>query len=137
LLPITEPSAATIPVQNIDERPSDWYELAAPTVEEISPSPIEPDETLGEAEHQKKPTRRRVPRPTKKPSKEKPSPADKAAEDTPGKTTESEGSEASKPRRRRSTRGGRRHKKPTNASGKAARRELKPSESNEDDTYVD
>lgn len=137
VLPTTEPAAAAIPVQNIDERPSDWYELAAPTVEELSPSPIEPDETLGEAEHQKKSPRKRVSRPAKTASSVKPSPTRKATEETTVKAAESEEREASKPRRRRSTRGGRRHKKPTDTGGKAAPRELKPSESSEDDTYVD
>ncbi|MCH7471417.1 adenylosuccinate lyase [bacterium] len=49
-------------VQNIAERASDYYESASVTTTKASIRTKEPDETLGEAEHQKKTTRRRTSR---------------------------------------------------------------------------
>jgi len=48
----------SLPVQNIEERASDWYETVLTTTGWISRTPIEADETLGEADHQKRPARR-------------------------------------------------------------------------------
>ncbi|GEM_PF-282003 len=147
--PETEPHEQA--VQNILERPSDWYETVPSSADALSRVPIEADETLGEADHQKRPVRRdhkpagaaKAPRrkpATRKPAARKPAarkpaakpdakPKEPAATGAPENKDKEQ--EEKKPRRRRGTRGGKRHRKKTD-SGSAP-----PPDNGDDDTYVD
>jgi hypothetical protein len=137
------PPEDSMPVQNIEDRASDWYETVLTTTDWISRTPVEADETLGEADHQKRPARRdaaqaKRPAPRKRPAKSgrKSAAASKPEEDKEKAETAAttkpatEGEDQKKPpRRRRGTRGGRRKKK-TNGE--------KPVFSDDDDdSYVD
>ncbi|MBN2083240.1 adenylosuccinate lyase [bacterium] len=129
------------PVQNISDRPSDWYETITANPISLSPVPIEGNETLGEADHQKRPPHRRsvrVQRGSRRaaPAKQKPPAGEKEPAAKPEKPVEGEAADKPEPakkpmRRRRGTRGGRRNKKPTDAAAS----ETKPAD--DDDTYVD
>jgi adenylosuccinate lyase len=126
----------TAPVQNISERPSEWYESATLiTTGRDHRRYNEGDETLGEADHQKRPPRRDSPQgqalaaekarskaarggrgpgkpvaPAPKPAApDAEPPADSAAPPLEGDPTSTEDQPK---RRRRGSRGGRRHKKP-------------------------
>jgi adenylosuccinate lyase len=141
---------AKMPQQNIEERPSDWYESS--TI--ITEGRDKADETLGEADHQKRPARRTA---TRRRPKAKPAPPAKSAKKPTSKakakpagdakpatdaSAQGTDSTAAKPaagdaapekkKRRRGTRGGRRRKKTTSVDSVA------PSHTdNDDDTYVD
>ena len=153
--PLPEPGTHS-PVQNIIDRPSDWYDSAMVAVTDaLSKVPVDSDETLGEATHQKRPPRRdavvkpdrdkadaepekkkRPPRRrAKKPAAAKPDAMRKSEEgamekpagEEPKPATEDKAKEEKKPARRRRSRS-RRPAKPA---------DTRPSQDSDDDTYID
>jgi len=140
---LPEAAAGQGPVQNISDRPSDWYETITANPISLSPVPIEGNETLGEADHQKRPPHRRTTRTSRgsrrtSPARQKPAakeqaPAAKAEQPAADESSTEKKEPAKKPtRRRRGTRGGRRNKK---SSAEPVTPDTRPAD--DDDTYVD